>query len=93
MVGLMGDTLAYIRTSVMGAPSAGEAAASSPEDGSGTSGAPKLGLSGKKICCACPDTRRARDACTVTANGDPEVACRAVIEAHNACLRADGFQL
>ena len=26
---------------------------------------PKLGVSGKKICCSCPDTRKLRDLCAV----------------------------
>jgi len=51
-------------------------------------GAPKLGKSGKKICCACPETKKARDAC-VLAHGEDD--CKELIEAHKDCLRADGF--
>jgi cytochrome c oxidase assembly protein subunit 17 len=49
-----------------------------------------VGKSGKKICCACPATKKERDECVVT-NG-PE-ACSAKIEAHKMCLREDGFQV
>ena len=48
------------------------------------------GLSGKKICCACPDTRAPRDLCVVERG---EEQCRAFIEAHDACLRKDGFSV
>jgi cytochrome c oxidase assembly protein subunit 17 len=44
----------------------------------------------KKICCACPETKRARDEC-IAERG--EEACRDLIEAHKACLRAEGFQV
>lgn len=47
-----------------------------------------IGKSGKKICCSCPDTKKARDECIVL-NGESE--CMALIEAHKACLRAEGF--
>ena len=49
-----------------------------------------VGKSGKKICCACPMTKKERDECVVL-NG-PE-ACTEKIEAHKRCLRDDGFQL
>jgi cytochrome c oxidase assembly protein subunit 17 len=49
---------------------------------------PVVGKSGKKICCACPDTRKPRDACVVERG---EEQCRALIDAHDACLRLDGF--
>lgn len=44
----------------------------------------------KKICCACPDTKLARDECIVI-NG--EDACAALVEAHKVCLRAEGFNV
>lgn len=52
--------------------------------------APKVGKSGKKICCACPDTRKVRDACVVMKG---EALCTAEIDAHKVCLRADGFDV
>ena len=50
--------------------------------------APVLGKSGKKICCSCPETKQKRDECVVT-NGEDK--CAQAIEAHKACLRAEGF--
>lgn len=44
----------------------------------------------KKICCACPDTKKARDECIVI-NG--EDACIQLIEAHKVCLRSEGFNV
>ncbi|XP_043690465.1 cytochrome c oxidase copper chaperone 1-like [Telopea speciosissima] len=44
----------------------------------------------KKICCACPDTKRLRDECMVE-NG--EAACTKWINAHIECLRAEGFNV
>ena len=51
---------------------------------------PVLGKSGKKICCSCPATREKRDACVVLKG---ESACKELVEAHNACLRAEGFNV
>ncbi|KAM3244595.1 hypothetical protein ACQJBY_056105 [Aegilops geniculata] len=44
----------------------------------------------KKICCACPDTKRLRDECIVEYG---ESACTKWIEAHKQCLRAEGFKV
>lgn len=44
----------------------------------------------KKMCCACPETKKARDACVAEKGED---ACREWIEAHKACLRAEGFDV
>ncbi|KAE9620771.1 hypothetical protein Lal_00019190 [Lupinus albus] len=44
----------------------------------------------KKICCACPDTKKLRDECIVE-NG--EDACTKWIEAHRQCLRSEGFNV
>eukprot|EP00884_Botryococcus_braunii_P009053 jgi/Botrbrau1/18149/Bobra.53_1s0020.1 len=46
----------------------------------------------KKICCACPDTKRARDEC-VTLHGPESDNCIALIEAHKDCLRSEGFKV
>ena len=51
---------------------------------------PKLGKSGKKICCSCPETKKARDECVVL-NGEDK--CADVIEAHKRCLREEGFSV
>ncbi|XP_052177990.1 cytochrome c oxidase copper chaperone 2-like isoform X2 [Diospyros lotus] len=44
----------------------------------------------KKICCACPDTKKLRDECIVEHG---ESACSKWIEAHLQCLRAEGFHI
>ncbi|CAM9557177.1 unnamed protein product, partial [Chrysoparadoxa australica] len=44
----------------------------------------------KKICCACPTTKMARDECIVTKGED---GCQGMIEAHKVCLRAEGFNV
>ena len=49
---------------------------------------PKLGKSGKKICCSCPETKKVRDLCIVSKG---EEHCADVIEAHKKCLREEGF--
>lgn len=51
-----------------------------------------VGPDGKplKPCCACPDTRKARDECIVERG---EESCKDLIEAHLACLRSLGFKI
>ena len=44
----------------------------------------------KKICCACPVTKKARDECIIL-NG--EAGCRKFIEEHLKCLEAEGFDV
>uniref|UniRef100_J3MXI5 Cytochrome c oxidase copper chaperone n=1 Tax=Oryza brachyantha TaxID=4533 RepID=J3MXI5_ORYBR len=44
----------------------------------------------KKICCACPDTKKLRDECIVQHGED---ACGKWIEAHRQCLRPEGFNV
>jgi cytochrome c oxidase assembly protein subunit 17 len=60
---------------------------STPPPSSPASEAPKPK---KKICCACPDTKRPRDEC-IALKG--EEACKDLIEAHKKCLRAEGFDV
>lgn len=43
-----------------------------------------------KACCACPETRKARDNC-ILLNGEEK--CLSFIQAHNECLRSKGFQV
>ncbi|KAK7872907.1 hypothetical protein R5R35_004228 [Gryllus longicercus] len=47
---------------------------------------------GKKLkpCCACPETKKARDACIIE-NG--EANCKNYIEAHKECMRRHGFNV
>lgn len=44
----------------------------------------------KKICCACPQTKKVRDECIARNGAD---ACVDAIELHKACLRAEGFNV
>ncbi|KAL2636277.1 hypothetical protein R1flu_007756 [Riccia fluitans] len=44
----------------------------------------------KKICCACPTTKKLRDECVVMHG---EQACTKWIEAHKECLRSEGFKV
>ncbi|XP_057424945.1 cytochrome c oxidase copper chaperone 1-like [Lotus japonicus] len=57
----------------------------SATEASGVESKPK-----KKICCACPDTKKLRDECIVEHG---EAACTKWIEAHKQCLRAEGFNV
>ncbi|XP_075209984.1 cytochrome c oxidase copper chaperone COX17 [Lycorma delicatula] len=43
-----------------------------------------------KPCCACPETKKARDACIVE-NGEEN--CKSLIEAHRECMRKMGFNI
>ncbi|KAL7744680.1 hypothetical protein ACLKA6_017180 [Drosophila palustris] len=43
-----------------------------------------------KACCACPETKRARDQCIVE-NGEEK--CTTLIEAHKKCMRDAGFNI
>ncbi|TRY79355.1 hypothetical protein TCAL_07074 [Tigriopus californicus] len=43
-----------------------------------------------KPCCACPETKKVRDACIVE-NGQEN--CQALIEAHLKCMRDLGFNI
>lgn len=43
-----------------------------------------------KICCACPETKKIRDACIVERGEDK---CQELIEAHKECLRKQGFNI
>ncbi|XP_059662644.1 cytochrome c oxidase copper chaperone 2-like [Cornus florida] len=52
---------------------------------SGSNSKPK-----KKICCACPDTKKLRDECVVEHG---EAACSKWIDAHLKCLRSEGFNV
>uniref|UniRef100_A0A3B4C123 Cytochrome c oxidase copper chaperone n=2 Tax=Pygocentrus nattereri TaxID=42514 RepID=A0A3B4C123_PYGNA len=43
-----------------------------------------------KPCCACPETKKARDACIIEKG---EERCTNLIEAHKECMRALGFKI
>ncbi|XP_044073307.1 cytochrome c oxidase copper chaperone [Siniperca chuatsi] len=43
-----------------------------------------------KPCCACPETKKVRDACIIEKG---EASCTDLIEAHKDCMRALGFKI
>jgi len=43
-----------------------------------------------KACCACPETKRARDACIIEKGAEN---CTELIEAHKKCMRDMGFNI
>ncbi|CAH1971875.1 unnamed protein product [Acanthoscelides obtectus] len=43
-----------------------------------------------KPCCACPETKRVRDACIIEKG---EENCGDLIEAHKQCMRNAGFNI
>ncbi|KAJ0005852.1 hypothetical protein NQD34_015746 [Periophthalmus magnuspinnatus] len=43
-----------------------------------------------KPCCACPETKKVRDACIIEKG---EENCTQLIEAHKDCMRALGFKI
>lgn len=43
-----------------------------------------------KACCACPETKKARDACIMEKG---EANCKDLIEAHKECMRKMGFNI
>lgn len=52
---------------------------------------PKEGEKPKcKACCACPETKKVRDACIVEKG---EENCKDLIEAHKKCMRDAGFNI
>jgi cytochrome c oxidase assembly protein subunit 17 len=71
----------------MSAPSS---VTTSPSSGQPTSTTAPTAPQTLKICCACPETKSARDTCIVE-NG--EAACAHLIDAHKRCLRALGFDI
>ncbi|WVQ83542.1 hypothetical protein IAT38_005683 [Cryptococcus sp. DSM 104549] len=53
-----------------------------------------LNPKGLKPCCACPETKSARDDCFLrTAPGEQEIKCGELLEAHKACMRGYGFKV
>ncbi len=43
-----------------------------------------------KPCCACPETRKARDECVIMKGEDD---CKELIHAHQDCMRKMGFNI
>ncbi|WWD16785.1 hypothetical protein CI109_101217 [Kwoniella shandongensis] len=53
-----------------------------------------LNPKGLKPCCACPETKQARDDCFIKSSpGEGDENCKAFIEAHKACMRGYGFKV
>ncbi|CDZ97286.1 cox17-domain-containing protein [Phaffia rhodozyma] len=46
----------------------------------------ELNPEGLKPCCACPDTKSARDQCFMGSE-KPEIECKQLVEAHIACMK------
>uniref|UniRef100_A0A0K8TN45 Cytochrome c oxidase copper chaperone n=1 Tax=Tabanus bromius TaxID=304241 RepID=A0A0K8TN45_TABBR len=60
-------------------------AASGPAPATGATEKPKC-----KACCACPETKKARDQCIMEKG---EQNCGPLIEAHKQCMRDMGFNV
>lgn len=73
-----------------GTQQAGSSGGAAAAGGGGADAAPAAPK--KKICCACPDTKRLRDEC-IALRGEEHPYCAALIEAHLACLRVEGFNV
>ncbi|KAK7030615.1 COX17-domain-containing protein [Favolaschia claudopus] len=54
-----------------------------------------LNPQGLKPCCACPETKSARDDCFLNASSSSEAddKCKLLVENHLACMRSLGFKL
>ena len=59
---------------------------------SGKQGSTKTNENEKKLkpCCACPETKQARDECIIQRG---EEHCHDLIEAHKKCMRDLGFKI
>ncbi|KZV86582.1 COX17-domain-containing protein [Exidia glandulosa HHB12029] len=52
-----------------------------------------LNPQGLKPCCACPDTKSARDECFLN-NGDAaDEKCKGLVAQHKACMASYGFNV
>lgn len=69
----------------------GQSASSKPEPTAAPAPASQGGEKKKlKPCCACPETRKARDEC-IAEKGQEN--CKELIEAHIQCMRKEGFNI
>ncbi|OMH80396.1 Cytochrome c oxidase copper chaperone [Zancudomyces culisetae] len=46
-----------------------------------------------KPCCACPDTKRARDQCFLDKGDSAEQDCHHLIIAHRECMASFGYKV
>ncbi|KIM28826.1 hypothetical protein M408DRAFT_133804 [Serendipita vermifera MAFF 305830] len=53
-----------------------------------------LNPKGLKPCCACPETKSARDDCFLKTDASiAEESCRELVQKHIACMRGYGFKV
>ncbi|EIM82453.1 uncharacterized protein STEHIDRAFT_124568 [Stereum hirsutum FP-91666 SS1] len=53
-----------------------------------------LNPQGLKPCCACPQTKSARDDCFLKFDGsEVDDKCKELVQQHQACMRALGFKV
>jgi len=53
-----------------------------------------LNPEGLKPCCACPETKSARDACYLRFDSsESEEKCKELMQQHMACMRGLGFKV
>ncbi|EIW60946.1 copper metallochaperone COX17 [Trametes versicolor FP-101664 SS1] len=53
-----------------------------------------LNPKGLKPCCACPETKSARDDCFLKTDGaEADEKCRELVQRHIACMRGLGFKV
>ncbi|KAF7356809.1 COX17-domain-containing protein [Mycena venus] len=53
-----------------------------------------LNPQGLKPCCACPETKSARDDCFLNASaGEADDKCKQLVQNHLACMRGLGFKI
>ncbi|KAL1679160.1 cytochrome C oxidase copper chaperone-domain-containing protein [Schizophyllum commune] len=48
---------------------------------------------GLKPCCACPQTKRARDDCFLANGAEADEKCKELVASHVACMRGLGFNI
>ncbi|KAJ3754601.1 cytochrome C oxidase copper chaperone-domain-containing protein [Lentinula raphanica] len=52
-----------------------------------------LNPEGLKACCACPQTKSARDDCFLKYGAEADENCKELVQNHLACMRSLGFKL
>ncbi|KAK0222041.1 cytochrome C oxidase copper chaperone-domain-containing protein [Armillaria fumosa] len=52
-----------------------------------------LNPQGLKPCCACPQTKSARDDCFLHAGVEADEKCKELVASHIACMRGLGFKV
>ncbi|KAJ3979700.1 cytochrome C oxidase copper chaperone-domain-containing protein [Lentinula detonsa] len=52
-----------------------------------------LNPEGLKPCCACPQTKSARDGCFLKYGPEADENCKELVQNHLACMRSLGFKI